>query len=91
VNEALRIPLDTVLVALALVGAIAFVLFDRPKLHVGLMLFVASVWGAELAIVVSHAPAAPALYERLHTPLSIATTIALLAIFVTRRPPPEQP
>ncbi len=84
-NDAFRITLDIVLVALALLGAIAFVLFDRPRLHVGLMLFVASAWGAELAIVTSRDPAAPQIYTHWHTPLAALTTLALLIIFITRR------
>jgi hypothetical protein len=89
VNDPFRLILDATLVGVALLGVIAFILFDRPRFHVALMFFIALAWGIELTVVLSRSPAAPGLYLRLHPLVSIATTLAAVVIVATRGRAPK--
>jgi hypothetical protein len=84
-NDPIRLYLDFTLVAVALFGVVAFILLDRPRMHVALLFFIALLWGIELTIVLSGSTNAPALYARAHPAISFATTVAAIAIVVTRR------
>jgi hypothetical protein len=89
VNDPFRLGLDATLVGVALLGVMAFILFDRPRFQVGLMFFIALAWGVELTIVVSRSPIAPGLYQRLHPLVSLATTLAAVVIVATRARAPK--
>lgn len=84
-NDPVRLYLDLAVVGVALFGAIAFILLDRPRLHVALLVLIALLWGIELTILLSGAPNAPRLYVRAHPAISIAAVIASLTIVFTRR------
>ena len=83
--DPVRVWLDATLVGVALFGVAAFILLDRPRLHIGLLFFIALLWGIELSILLSGSPSAGALYARMHPVTSFATTAAAIAIVVIRR------
>jgi hypothetical protein len=85
VNDPIRIWLDATLAGVALFGVVAFILLDRPRLHVALLFFIALLWGIELSILLSGTPDAAAIYLRLHPAISFATTLAAVAVVVSRR------
>jgi len=85
VNDPVRLYLDLAVVGVALFGAIAFILLDRPRLHVALLVLIALLWGIELTILLSGAQNAPRLYLRAHPAISVAAVLATLTILITRR------
>jgi hypothetical protein len=85
VNDPVRLYLDLAVVGVALFGAVAFILLDRPRLHVALLVLIALLWGIELTILLSGAPNAPRLYLRAHPAISVAAVLATLTILITRR------
>jgi len=89
VNDPVRLWLDATLVGVALAGVIAFILLDRPRLHVALLLLIALLWGVELTVVTSNSAGAPQLFARLHPTITVATTLAAVAIVLSRRRRPR--
>ncbi len=90
-NDPFRVWLDVTLVGVALLGVIAFILFDRPRLHVALFFFIALAWGIELSILLSHSLNAMPLYRQIHPLITIATTAAAISIVLTRPREPREP
>ena len=77
---------DVILVALALVGIVAFIVFDRPQVQIALMAFIALVWSVDLTFIASGARA-DALRTFWHPIFGGATALAALGILLLRRAP----
>jgi hypothetical protein len=84
-----RVPLDLIMVVIALAAAILFAFTNRPWYQTGILVVVACIWGTEVAILTSTLPDKQALYLRLHTPFAITTSVAVIALYVLRRMGPR--
>ena len=83
-NDPWHVGLDVVLVLVALIGVFLFIFFDRPRIQIALMLFIAIVWGIELTFI-ANGPAAVGLLAFWHPIFAVSTACAAVAIFVLRR------
>jgi hypothetical protein len=80
-----RVPLDLVMVAVALLAAVLYAFTNRPWYQTGILLLIACIWGAEATVLTSHLADKPALYGRWHPIFAVTTSVAVIALYVLRR------
>jgi uncharacterized membrane protein len=80
-----RVPLDLVMVAVALLAAILYVFTGRPWYQTGILLLIACVWASEVAILTSHLAERQTLYARTHPVFAAITSIAVIVLYLLRR------
>jgi hypothetical protein len=80
-----RVPLDMVMVVVALLVAVLFAVTNRPWYQTGILVLVACAWGTEVTILTSHLPEKQALYARWHPVFALSTSAAVIVLYVLRR------
>jgi len=84
-----RVPIDLVMVAVALLASLLYAYTRRPWYQTGILLLVACVWGAEATVLTSHLADKQALYARWHPIFAVTTSVAVIALYVLRRVRPR--
>lgn len=79
-----HIVFDVILVAVAIIGVFVFIFFERPRLQIGLMLYIAIIWSVEL-LIIAKGPAAAGILEFWHPIFAVSTTLAAVGIVLLRQ------
>jgi hypothetical protein len=79
----MHVAFDVVLVGVALIGVFLFIIFERPRLQIALMLLIALVWGVELTFI-SNGTRAARLVAFWHPIFAISTALAAVGIVFLR-------